>query len=105
MDKNPQVSGRQIAAGRVLAGIGRERLATRAGIPLDALQMIETGSPSACVPAGAAAALRAALEQLGVEFIPPNGGGEGVRLKFSPSEVRRIATLEGEGGIVADDDI
>ncbi|MCR6650590.1 MAG: hypothetical protein NVV73_03345 [Cellvibrionaceae bacterium] len=34
-----------------------------------------------------------------------NGGGAGVRLKFTRSEVARIATLETEGGIIAEDDV
>ena len=51
------------------------------------------------------AAIRAALEQYGVEFIPENGGGAGVRLKFNRREVKAIDKLENEGGIVADDDV
>ena len=49
--------------------------------------------------------LRQALEAGGATFIAENGGGVGVRLKFSRSDVRRIATLEGEGGTVAMDDV
>jgi hypothetical protein len=49
--------------------------------------------------------MRKALEDNGIRFIPDNGGGEGVRLKFSRSEAKRISTLEGEGGIVANDDV
>ncbi len=47
--------------------------------------------------------LQAALESLGAVFIEENGGGIGVRLKFTQSEARRIARLESEGGIVATD--
>nr|WP_314086970.1 hypothetical protein [uncultured Shinella sp.] len=32
-------------------------------------------------------------------------GGAGVRPKFNGSETRRIATPEGEGGLVAHDDV
>ena len=46
-----------------------------------------------------------ALEAGGASFIPENGGGIGVRLKFSRADVRRIATLEGEGGAVGTDDV
>jgi hypothetical protein len=45
------------------------------------------------------------LEALGVVFIPENGGGVGVRLKFSASDAKRIGILEGEGGMVASDDV
>ncbi|TIN06559.1 MAG: hypothetical protein E5Y14_28230 [Mesorhizobium sp.] len=36
----------------------------------------------------------------GVVFIPENGGGAGVRLKFNRREVKAIERLENEGGIV-----
>ena len=49
--------------------------------------------------------LRVALEDGGVIFIPENGGGAGVRLKFSRREVRAINRWEGEGGTVGEDDI
>lgn len=49
--------------------------------------------------------LRLALEDGGVIFIPENGGGAGVRLKFSRREVRAINRWEGEGGTVGEDDI
>jgi phage pi2 protein 07 len=49
--------------------------------------------------------IRLALEEGGVIFIPDNGGGAGVRLKFSRREVRAINRWEGEGGTVGEDDI
>jgi len=49
--------------------------------------------------------VRVALEKGGVIFIPENGGGAGVRLKFSRREVRAINRWEGEGGTVGEDDI
>lgn len=49
--------------------------------------------------------LRLALEEGGVVFIAENGGGAGVRLKFSRREVRAINRWEGEGGTVGEDDI
>jgi hypothetical protein len=49
--------------------------------------------------------IRLALEDAGVIFIPENGGGAGVRLKFSRREVRAINRWEGEGGTVGEDDI
>jgi len=99
-----QVSGRQIAAGRVLAGIGQDRLARLANISITTLRRMESSEGPAGGLPNNVRAVKAALEGLGIRFIPENGGGAGVRLKFSASEVRRIATLEGEGGIVADDD-
>ena len=51
------------------------------------------------------AAIRRALEVAGVVFIPENGGGAGVRLKFNRREVKAIERLENEGGIVGEDDV
>ncbi|MGE0499462.1 MAG: XRE family transcriptional regulator [Rhizobiaceae bacterium] len=99
------ILGRQIAAGRALAGIDLDRLAKAASIPLKVLRRMETSDSPVFGEAKDIAAVKAALERFGIRFIPENGAGAGVRLKFNRSEVRRIATLEGEGGIVADDDI
>lgn len=41
-------------------------------------------------------ALVAALEKAGVEFIPENGGGAGVRLKKRPAKVKRF-TVQSAG--------
>ena len=49
--------------------------------------------------------IRVAFEDGGVIFIPENGGGAGVRLKFSRREVRAINRWEGEGGSIGEDDI
>ncbi len=104
MNETDHVSGRQIAAGRVLAGVGQDRLAKLANISITTLRRMESSEGPASGLPNNVRAVKAALEKLGVRFIPENGGGAGVRLKFNSSEVRRIATLEGEGGIVADDD-
>ncbi len=50
-------------------------------------------------------ALANALEKAGAQFIPENGGGVGVRLKFNRSETKRIANLENEGGPTASDEV
>lgn len=106
MDDANKTTGRQIAAGRVLAGLGQEKLAKIAAVPVSALRRMETSIGVPNSPADQVTAVRDTLEKLGIRFIPEeNGGGVGVRLKFNSSEIKRIATLEGEGGIVADDDI
>ena len=99
-----QVSGRQIAAGRVLAGVGQEKLAKLASISVTTLRRMESSEGPASGLPNNVRAVRSALEKLGIRFIPENGGGAGVLLKFNSSEVRRIATLESEGGIVGEDD-
>jgi hypothetical protein len=103
-EKRP-ITGRQIAAGRVLAGIGQERLARLAGIPVTMLRRMEAGNGPPSAPADTISAVETTLKNFGVNFIAENGGGVGVRLKFNSSEVRRIGTLENEGGIVGEDDV
>ena len=51
----------------------------------------------------AVAALEGAMQGLGAVFIEENGGGIGVRLKFTGSEAKRIARMEAEGGITSTD--
>ena len=100
---NGNITGKQIAAGRVLAGISRAKLSQRSGVSQAALKLMEANDVS---PGGSdVQAVRDALEQFGVVFIAENGGGLGVRLKFNRSEVKQIRRLESEGGTVADDDV
>ena len=49
--------------------------------------------------------LRAALEAAGVVFLSENGGGAGVRLKFSREEVWEVNRWEDEGGVTGEDDV
>lgn len=49
--------------------------------------------------------MRTAFEEAGVAFIAENGGGPGVRLRFNRKDVCAIERLEGEGGIVGEDDL
>jgi len=99
------ISGRQFAAARALLRMSIDRLATLADLNADAIRAVEASKLQPAGPEGVVAAMRAALEDSGIRFIPDNGEGEGVRLKFSRSEARRLATLEYEGGIVAEDDV
>ncbi len=93
----------QCRAGRALVDMSVAALSRAANISADVISAFEKGklSPNAAV----LVSLQEALENFGVRFIPENGGGVGVRLKFNASEVRRIAMLEGEGGIVRNDDV
>ncbi|QCI65669.1 XRE family transcriptional regulator [Phreatobacter stygius] len=97
--------GRQIAAARALIGLSKAELAAEAKITVEALRQIESASGAAVGPADAIAAVRAALEQAGAVFIPEDGLGAGVRLKFTRLETRQIGRWEGEGGRAADDDV
>lgn len=93
----------QCRAGRALIEWTIDDLARASAVPAAVIADFETGR----TPVGPASidAIAAALEHGGVRFIPEDGGGAGVRLKFTRSEVARIATLENEGGIIAEDDV
>jgi transcriptional regulator with XRE-family HTH domain len=68
----------QIRAARALVDWTREDLAGACGVTVRTLARIES---SQTVPrASTLSALSAALEAAGIEFIPENGGGPGVRL-------------------------
>jgi len=69
----------QCRAARALLNLEQSDVAERAGIARATLIDFEKGQ-RAPRPA-TVAAIRAALEGAGVQFIDPNGGGAGVRLK------------------------
>lgn len=81
MSEIDQITGRQIAAARALAGVGQAELATAARISVPTLRRMEASAGPAGGFVNNVAAVRAALEAVGVEFIPENGGGVGVRLR------------------------
>ena len=63
---------------RAATGLGVRDLAKLASVSPDTVARLERGEE---LRPSTIAALRAALEAAGVEFIPENGGGAGVRLK------------------------
>lgn len=91
----------QCKMARAALDLGVKNLAQQAGVSSDTVTRFERGLP---VRERTVADIRNALEQAGIVFIPENGGGAGVRLKFTRRDVKAIDTLENEGGIVADDD-
>ncbi|MCR6500124.1 helix-turn-helix domain-containing protein [Shinella sp. CPCC 101442] len=98
------ITGSQCRAARALVEYSRERLAKASGVDIETIAHFERklGKPDD----GDIAALQSSLEVAGAVFLPDGDrGGIGVRLKFNRSETRRIATLEGEGGVVAHDDV
>jgi len=70
----------QIRAARSLLGLSQPDAASLAGVSASTLKRAE-GSIQTGASVDAIAAIRAALEAAGVEFIDENGGGVGVRLK------------------------
>jgi transcriptional regulator with XRE-family HTH domain len=77
-----KISIRQVKAARSLLGWSQDDLADRSGVSkptIGRLEAIDSDDPVGGRPE-TGAALVAALEKAGVEFIPENGGGAGVRL-------------------------
>jgi transcriptional regulator with XRE-family HTH domain len=63
---------------RSAVGWGVRELAAAADVSPETIVRLEAGET---LRARTVAAIRAALEAAGVEFIDPNGGGAGVRLR------------------------
>ena len=95
------ITGSQCRAARALVEISRPMLSRRSGVDVRVIERFENlmGRPQMYE----LEEIRNALEELGAVFIPENGSGYGVRLKFSDVDAAQIARLECEGGIVAND--
>ena len=81
MGDDSRLTGRQIAAGRTLAGLGQGALARAARISVPTLRRMEASAGTATGMANNVAAVRFALESAGVIFVAENGEGAGVRLR------------------------
>jgi len=105
MSDSLQITGRLVAAARALVGVSQKDFAAAAGLSVESLSLIE-GSNSAWLHSERdIEAVSRALEHFGVVVIgEADGMGAGVRLKFTRQDVKQIARLEGEGGIVRSDD-
>lgn len=69
----------QLRAARALTGLSQPEVAEAAGVSVPTLKRAEAGGPIK-VAEETIEAIAKALERAGVEFIPENGGGAGVRL-------------------------
>jgi transcriptional regulator with XRE-family HTH domain len=76
-----KVSIRQLKAARTLIGWSQDELASASGISLPTIKRLEAAEGLLGGRESTAQKIRAALERAGVEFIPENGGGPGVRLR------------------------
>ena len=72
------VTSAQIRAARGLLNWTVRDLAEHSGVHRNTITRAETDATG---PGHATAAIKACLEKAGVEFIPENGGGAGVRLR------------------------
>ena len=72
------ISGTQVRMARVAVGWSTKELAHVAEMHPNTVNRVENGEPAT---KGTLLLLQTTLEAAGVEFIPENGGGPGVRLK------------------------
>ena len=79
-DRNP-ITSAQIRAARALLRWSAEDLAAESKIGVATIRRAELTEGQTSMTAANEAAVRAALEEAGVEFIDENGGGPGVRLR------------------------
>ncbi len=76
------MTGNQIRAARALLGMSATDLAEKSKVGLATIRRAEAIDGEVRMIAVTEDALRRTLEAAGIEFIKPNGGGEGVRLKL-----------------------
>jgi transcriptional regulator with XRE-family HTH domain len=97
------ITASQCRAARALTDITRTVLSEASGVDEETIRNFEN---KLAEPDGETIrSLETALQSLGALFIAENGGGIGVRLKFTASEQRRISTLENEGGPTGNDEV
>lgn len=76
------MTGNQLKAARALAGLEQQDVARDADVSINTVRNMEAkGGDIVSVRLDTLNKVRAALEAAGIEFIPENGGGPGVRLK------------------------
>lgn len=102
-DEAPMLTAAQCRAGRALIECSVEELGRSSKVGVQTI--IDFESRFRAPGEDIKRRIRDALEESGVVFIAENGGGAGVRLKFSRREARAINRWEGEGGTVGEDDI
>jgi transcriptional regulator with XRE-family HTH domain len=100
-----RISGRLISAARALAGVSQADFAAACGLAVETLCRLEAGGSAFVTSDADVDAVARGMSYFGVMIVEEADGlGAGVRLKFTRSDVRQIARLEGEGGIVKSDD-
>lgn len=97
------ITGSQCRAARALVELSLEQTANLAG--LDAAVIANFEARVTDPPEQIKRRLLETLESCGAVFIRENGGGVGVRLKYSRRDSRAINKWEGEGGTAGEDDV
>jgi hypothetical protein len=100
-----KITGRLIAAARALTGVNRTDFAAAVGVPPETIALMEANGSAWLHSESDAEAVGRAFDRFGVVVLDEEDGmGAGVRLKFTRQDVRQIARLEDEGGVVGSDD-
>ena len=76
-----KITSGQIRAARALLKIPAQELADAASVGVATLRRAENDDSNIEITPANTNAIRTALEEYGIEFIPENGGGSGVRLR------------------------
>jgi hypothetical protein len=79
--KRARLTGPQLRAARALVRWRAEDLAAKSGVGVATIRRAELCDSATTLTVPNDAALRKTLENAGIEFISPNGGGPGVRLR------------------------
>ncbi len=74
------IESSQIKAARAMLDWSQQTLADKSGVSLPTIKRIESAGPGRS-SLDTINAIKMALETAGIEFIPENGGGPGVRLR------------------------
>ena len=81
------MSSAQLRAARALVRWDQSKVADTAGVSIETVKRLEKmEGPLGSVRVNTIEAIQRALEAAGVEFIPENGGGAGVRLRKERTE-------------------
>jgi DNA-binding transcriptional regulator YiaG len=80
-DDNYEITGAQIRAARGLVRWSAKELAHAASVGVATISRAEVQDGRPSITSANLKAIRKAFEDAGIEFIPMNGGGVGVRFK------------------------
>jgi len=98
------ITGPQCRAARALVELSAAQVAQQVG-GIDAQVILDFEAKVTNPGTALKRRLFEVLQEAGAVFIPENGGGVGVRLKYSSRDVRGLNKWEAEGGTVAEDDV
>ena len=76
-----KITGAQIRAARALIRWSAKELALAAGVGVATISRAEVEAGRTTLTAANLKAIKSALEAAGIEFLPQNGGGVGVRFR------------------------